>query len=257
MSASDQEKPDQQPPDLDMSAWRAAIDKFDDDILNLIKGRLALSEQVGKSKVRGGLPWRPAREAQLFARLVGRASATLSAPAVERLWSTVIAQSLQAQGPAFLLVSRSHPKLPALARTFFGLLPLHMVKDDATAIARAAAEEGAIAIAPAPGKDVNWWIDLAKMNRGTGPAPAVLAALPRFASDTPPAAYAIALAPRERSGNDSQWLVGNSTKDDMPQGKVLAQNGDLRLFACDGNAAPKPQESLCEIGLFANPLKQN
>jgi chorismate mutase len=257
MSTSDQDKLDQQAPDLDMSQWRAAIDKFDDDILDLIKGRLALSEQVGKSKVRGGLPWRPAREAQLFARLVGRASATLNAPAVERLWSTVIAQSLQAQGPAFLLVSRSHPKLPALARTFFGLLPLHMVKDDATAIARAAKEEGAIAIVPAPQRGVNWWVGLAEMNTGTGPAPAVLAALPRFASDTPPAAYAIALAPRERSGNDSQWLVGRGPKDDMPQGKVLAQNGDLRLLACDGDAAPDQGDDLCQIGLFANPLKQN
>ena len=257
MNASDQDKADQQAPDLDMSEWRAAIDKFDDDILNLIKGRLALSEQVGKSKVRGGLPWRPAREAQLFARLVGRASATLSAPAVERLWSTVIAQSLQAQGPVFLLVSKSQPKLSALARTFFGLLPLSMVKDDTTAIARAAAEEGAIAIVPAPGEGVNWWVDLAEMNTSTGPAPAVLAALPRFASDDPPLAYAIAVAPRERSGNDSQWLVGRALKDDMPQGKVLAQNGDFRLLACDGNAAISPQQGLCEIGLFANPLKQN
>ncbi|PHS29431.1 MAG: hypothetical protein COA85_00815 [Robiginitomaculum sp.] len=244
-------------PDLDMSEWRAAIDKFDDEILNLIKGRLALSEQVGKSKVRGGLPWRPAREAQLFARLVGRASSTLSAQAVERLWSTVIAQSLQAQGPAFLLVSKSHPKLPALARTFFGLLPLEMVEDDATAITRCHTEEGAIAIVPAPGEEINWWVELADLNKGSGPAPAVLAALPRFASDMPPAAYAIAMAPRERSGNDSVWVVANELKDDMPHGKVLAQKGDQRLIAFGGKTAPEPHEGLCQIGLFANPLEQN
>jgi chorismate mutase / prephenate dehydratase len=248
-------KRDKAQPDLDMSEWRAAIDKFDDEILNLIKGRLALSEQVGKSKVRGGLPWRPAREAQLFARLVGRASSTLSPQAVERLWSTVIAQSLQAQGPAFLLVSKSHPKLAALARTFFGLLPLEMVDDDASAIARCCTEEGAIAIVPAPADGVNWWVELARLNIDERPAPAVLAALPRFASDTPPAAYAIAVAPRERSGNDSMWLVGHSQKDDMPRGKVLAQNGDQRLMTFDGKTAPEPREGLCQIGLFANPLQ--
>ncbi|MDQ7017647.1 MAG: chorismate mutase [Robiginitomaculum sp.] len=250
-------KRDEAQPDLDMSEWRAAIDKFDDEILNLIKGRLALSEQVGKSKVRGGLPWRPAREAQLFARLVGRASSTLSPQAVERLWSTVIAQSLQAQGPAFLLVSKSHPKLSALARTFFGLLPLERVDDDATAIARCAKEEGAIAIVPAPGEGVNWWVELAQLNEGSDLAPAVLAALPRFASDTPPAAYAIAVAPREYSGNDSVWLVGAGQKDDMPPGTVLAQKGDLHLMAFDGKTAPEPREGLCQIGLFANPLEQN
>jgi len=85
----------------------------------------------------------------------------------------------------------------------------------------------------------------------------VLAALPRFASDTPPAAYAIAVAPRERSGNDSVWLVGQAQKEDMPQGKVLAQKGNQRLMVFDGKTAPEPREGLCQIGLFANPLEQN
>jgi chorismate mutase / prephenate dehydratase len=243
--------------DLDMSEWRAAIDRFDDEILNLIKGRLALSEQVGKSKVRGGLPWRPAREAQLFARLVSRASATLSPQAVERLWSTVIAQSLQAQGPAFLLVSRSNPALPTLARTFFGLLPLQKVENDAIAIARCAEEEGAIAVVPAPSPEHNWWVDLARMNTQSPAAPAVLAALPRFAADAPPAAYAVANAPRERSGRDIFWGVASEDTGDMPHGTVLASQADLRLIAYEGTEVPDDTPGLCPIGLFATPLEQH
>ncbi len=241
-------------PDLDMSQWRAAIDRHDDEILALIKSRLALSEQVGKSKVRGGLAWRPAREAQLFARLIGRASSTLSPQSVERLWSTVIAQSLQAQGPAFLLVSKSHSELPTLARTFFGLLPMRMVADDAEAIRRSQREEGAIAIVPAPGAQADWWVELARMNEEDAPAPAVLAALPRFARDTPPAAYAIAMAPRESMGNDRAWYVAGPGSDNVPHGTVLARHENLNLLAFDGKAAPQDMAGFCQIGLFAKPL---
>ncbi len=247
---------DQDSPDLDMSAWRASIDRFDNEILNLISQRLALSEQVGKSKIRGGLPWRPAREAQLFARLVGRASATLSPESVERLWSTVIAQSLQAQGPAFLVVSRSLDILPTLARTFFGLLPTQMVDTDAEAIAKSAAEEGAIAIVPAPSDGVTWWTGLADMQTGGTNTPAVLAAMPRFASAAAPAAYAIAMAPRETSGNDSAWLVTKeSHHDQTPQGTVLARHQGYCLVSYDAKAAPEHTPNQRPIGLFANPLK--
>ncbi len=244
-------------PDMDMQAWRAAIDRLDDEILKLIQQRLALAEEVGKSKVRGGLAWRPAREAQLFARLVGRASATLSASAVERLWSTVIAQSLQAQGPAFLVISRSDPHLRAQARTFFGLLPMVMVANDDEAIRRSAAEEGAIAIVPAPDAHSSWWAELVPLQSTGNSAPAVLAALPRFAGTQAPKAYAVASAPRETTGNDFAWYVKKGAMGDMPQGTVLAKDGDLSLLAYDGNAAPKERDGLFQIGLFAKPLKKN
>ncbi len=241
-------------PDMDINEWRAAIDRHDDEVLALIKSRLALSEQVGKSKTRGGLAWRPAREAQLFARLVGRASATLNPHSVERLWSTVIAQSLQAQGPAFLLVSRSDAALPSLARTFFGLLPMHMVDDDAEAINRCQTEEGGIAIVPAPGAHNAWWVQLANMNEKDAPAPAVLAAMPRFSRDTPPSAYAIAMAPRECSGDDHEWYVAKTSMDDMTHGAVLARNHSVCLIEFDGKAAPKDRAGFCQIGRFAKPL---
>lgn len=256
MPADDQHTPDLDMPDLDISEWRAAIDKHDDEILALIKSRLALSELVAKSKVRGGLAWRPAREAQLFARLAGRASATLSPQAVERLWSTVIAQSLQAQGPAFLLVPRTDPKLPHLARTFFGLLPLELVEDEAQAIARCAGEEGAIAIVPSTAEGVNWWLDLAQLNAGDAQGPAVLAALPRFARAMPVEAYAIAKAPREHTGNDTQFLVVEAQNSHRLAGTALAKNKDFSLMAMDGAYAPPDDIKCCQIGLFANPLAE-
>lgn len=238
----------------DMTQWRAAIDRHDDEIMALIRSRLALSEEVGKTKAHGRLAWRPAREAQLFARLAGKAGKTLSPHAVERLWSTIIAQSLLAQGPAFLLVPRSHPALPALARSFFGLLPMHVVADPACALTRCAVEEGAIAILPAPGPDAQWWLQLASLNAAHEQAPAVLAALPRFAADGPPAAYAVARAACERSGDDWFWYVTQAGVANMPKATVLASAGDLRLVALESKTLPEAPQQARLVGVFAKPL---
>ncbi len=238
----------------DIRQWRAAIDAFDDQILDLLRARLALAEEVGKTKAQGRLAWRPAREAQLFARLVAKAGHALSPHAVERLWSTIIAQSLQAQGPAFLLIPEGDAALQAQARSFFGLLPMQTVADASCAITRCAVEEGAIAVLPAPGPQTDWWLQLAGLNRTQERAPAVLAALPRFAADGPPSAFALATAPRERSGNDAFWYVLEGDMLHLPHAAVLAIQGDLRLVATNQPLAEAADGQACLIGLFAKPL---
>ena len=238
----------------DIGQWRAAIDAFDDQILDLLKARLALAEEVGKAKARGRLAWRPAREAQLFARLVAKAGHALSPHAVERLWSTIIAQSLQAQGPAVLVIPEGDAALQAQARSFFGLLPMEMAASAGAALARCAAEEGAIAVLPAPGPQADWWVDLARLNTSQARPPAVLAVLPRFAADGPAAACALATAPRERSGDDEFWYVLKDGRVQLPQARDLASTGDLRLVATQHPLAPAQAEQAILIGLFARPL---
>ncbi len=237
----------------EMSAWRAGIDQIDNQILDLLRARLDLAMSVGAAKAGGGLAWRPAREAQLFARLAARAGAHMPPLAVERIWSTIIAQSLQAQGPAFLVLPQNAPHLHALARTFFGLLPLRMVGDESAALDLVASKVGAIAVLPAPAHNVHWWTALTQ--NGDHGGFGVRAALPRFENQGGAAAYAIARAPEEKSGADTAWyVIDSAAADHITQGTVIANHEGLSLLAIDGSITAQMTGDAQRVGLFSNPL---
>ena len=64
--------------DNDLMRLRAQIDLVDQQILDLLSGRLKMAEQVGEAKSNSSSVFRPDREAQLLARLCAAADPSFS-----------------------------------------------------------------------------------------------------------------------------------------------------------------------------------
>jgi 3-deoxy-7-phosphoheptulonate synthase len=137
-----------------LAALRAGLDKIDDQILDLIERRLALSAEIAVTKDAEGdrrLKLRPRRQAEIVTRLKARANR--AAPElVETVWREIMAHSLQCQARTELVLAPSdQPELlEARARAHFGsAAPIRWVGSTALAIRSALVGE-AIAILPEP-----------------------------------------------------------------------------------------------------------
>lgn len=88
-------------PDTSLDDIRREIDSIDDAILDLVVKRFAATGRVAAAKTSDGSiavsPFRPAREASLLRRLVGRAEGQLSPQFLVRLWRVILSASTQAQ----------------------------------------------------------------------------------------------------------------------------------------------------------------
>src|SRR5687767_9624219 len=107
-----------------LGALRAELDRIDDEILQLIERRLAVSTDVAARKNEAGdrhLKIRPGRQAEIVERLRGRA--TLARPElIAAVWRDLMAHSLQAQARTELILapSDSPDLLEARVRALFG-----------------------------------------------------------------------------------------------------------------------------------------
>lgn len=137
-----------------LAELRADLDRIDDQILNLIEERLAASGAIAGAKDEEGdhrLKLRPRRQAEILARLAGRA--TSAAPElVLNVWREIMAHSLQTQARTEIVLAPSdHPELlEARTRAHFGsAAPISFAVSVARAI-RAALDGEAIAILQEP-----------------------------------------------------------------------------------------------------------
>ena len=120
---------------------RREIDRVDDAIAELIARRTALAARVGSAKS-GVNPYRPAREAEVLARM---GCGALPDPLVRAVWRELISAALHAQGLAEIVVDNE--ALAAPARAHFGaMLP---VRVDAAALAHVARPDALVVIADA------------------------------------------------------------------------------------------------------------
>jgi 3-deoxy-7-phosphoheptulonate synthase len=133
----------------DLARLRGELDLIDDELLDLVGRRLALSALIAAAKTDDGghLKLRPARQRAVVARLQAKASAA-SAGAVADIWRELMAHSLQRQAPTRLLLwtDGDREALARLARERFGsAAPLDWAAGPEEALRRAQAEE-AVAI---------------------------------------------------------------------------------------------------------------
>jgi 3-deoxy-7-phosphoheptulonate synthase len=85
---------------------RAEIDRLDDQLMDLLVRRMAISGRVGDLKQQNGLPFaQPDRERLILGRLTARAEAGLRPSDVKALWDVIIGCSRRAQSPANQAVS--------------------------------------------------------------------------------------------------------------------------------------------------------
>lgn len=93
-------------PDTTLDAIRREIDSIDDQILDLLKRRFAATGRVKASKASDGSiassPFRPAREAVMLRRLLGRAGTAIPPDVLVRFWRVILSASTQFQAPVTL-----------------------------------------------------------------------------------------------------------------------------------------------------------
>lgn len=102
-------------PTPELSAIRAELDAIDTQLLDLIARRLVIAGRVRATKPDGVSPFRPAREAEMLARL---AAGPVPAPLVQRIWYALIGATLAREGLTEIVVEDR--QLVAAARARFG-----------------------------------------------------------------------------------------------------------------------------------------
>jgi chorismate mutase/prephenate dehydratase len=202
-------------PERSIEALRREVDSIDDALHDLLMRRAEVVARIGALKTgpngqaadgQGFL--RPAREARVLRRLVGRHRGPLPKPVIIRMWRELMAALLRLQGPFALAVLADHKQVGLwdLARDHFGSLTPATAYDSSARVLRAVMEgQATVGVLPVPEPDEEdpWWRQLLSGDRV---APLVFGRLP-FAPGAPVRggtveAFALGLAPQEETGRD-------------------------------------------------------
>lgn len=245
-----------------LDVLRREIDEIDDAVHDLLMRRATLSEKVRVLKDGERVFLRPAREAQILRRLLGRHGGPLPAEVVVRMWRELLAASTRQQGPFAIAVVAPDERrgLWDLARDHFGSLTPTTAVDTPMAALRMVGDGSAtVAVVPVPEEDDPdpWW---RHMLGDDDSYPRVVARLPFCqrggARGEASEALAIAAIPYEPSGRDRS-LVGMELGGDVSRGRVkeMLEAAGLPVTAlkgwpaAHGDAAPV----LAEIGDYLPP----
>jgi chorismate mutase/prephenate dehydratase len=206
-----------------LAALRQEIDAVDNQLHDLLIRRTELAVQVGKVKAEkqpvgrsaaeGAKFIRPAREAQILRRLVGRHNGKLPKPVIVRLWRELISALLQVEGPfaVAVYVPETEPGFWDVARDHYGSR-VAIIAFDRVGQVLGAVQDGqaTVGVLPLPREDDTdpWWRHLTAQSSG---APHVMGRLP-FADagnqrGNPVEALVVGHARTEPTGHDRSLLV--------------------------------------------------
>jgi chorismate mutase/prephenate dehydratase len=200
-------------PGTTLATLRVQLDRIDDAVHDLLMQRAEVVAQVGRTK--GGVAFRPGREAQIIRRLLGRHRGGLPARVLPRLWRELIAATTSMQGSYVIAVCDTDPAnaFVQCAREHFGALTaMRVQRSPAQAIAEVSAGRAIAAVLPMPTEDeaagAAWWTALLHQD---GPRIQVVARLPFWAprSEGAPQVQALVVAAisPDPSGSDVS-LIG-------------------------------------------------
>jgi chorismate mutase len=226
-----------------LQAVRARIDAIDQELLRLLDERASMPAQVAAAKAAeaGGAPGfalRPAREAQMIRRFLGRDPAEASASLVVRVWRELIGDSLSRQGP-FQIVAwggRSPARIAELARLRFGAAPPLRFASTPEEAMQASRAEGTVAVVALETGNA-WWARLL-----AEPSLRVVACLPCLSAWGPLDALAVAALDPEPSGFDQTLFASDAAADAVIEAlstaglaaDLLRQAGAMKLFSLAG-----------------------
>ena len=233
---------DRKPPTLD--EVRARLDAIDAELLRLVDERAGLANDVAVAKRAAGdgdkFGLRPAREAMLMRRLLGKPRQGAGDALTVRLWRELISDSLAKQGPFHLAVWGANDPARAveLARSQFGAAPpLRQVAkpEDALSAAKTLGGVGILSLSPTSA----WWGRLL-----AEPSLSVFAAMPSLAVWGAPGALAVAEVEVEPSGDDETFWVTDAAQPaasivdalsrDGIAAELMLETGGLKLFVLSG-----------------------
>ncbi len=205
------------PLETELSAFRKQIDDIDDQLITLLKDRIAIVSKVGEYKRRtfpGRCPIRPAREAEMIRRIIGKFAGSQFLPAAAAdLWRTIIGASTTVEST--LSMSVFHPDRDNdyfwMAREYFGpFLPIIKQPHIKRVIGDILDGKAAVGVVPMlrSSDTTFWWTNLIQQGHD---APKVFARIPFVYHETPPrdapSALAIARLLPEPSDDDNSLIV--------------------------------------------------
>lgn len=221
-----------------LATVRQEIDRIDDGMLSLLAQRFALVEQVKAAKLSLDiqLPLRPAREAEVLRRLIGKAQGLgLNPELLVRLWPAIFCDASLRQSEVILHVGQSvlaSAGLQSIVRDYFPLMRVQEQADDAAAIAAAHAGNGQVAIVATEG---SW---LAPLLHGKA---RVMAALPFLARNEKPELLVIGQSVAQGSSSDETLIAttGGLPRDFALKPKWQVIQGEHVMTALPGFLSEK------------------
>ncbi|HEY4164627.1 MAG TPA: chorismate mutase [Dongiaceae bacterium] len=210
----------------ELAALRHEIDAIDTELHDLLMRRTQIAVRVGEVKAKsqpigrtpseGSKFVRPAREARILRRLVGRHKGPLPKAVVVRMWREMISALLQVEGPFVVSVfsPAEEPGYWDLARDHYGCrVPLMGFDRLNHAISAVIEGQATVAVLPLPheGDQDPWWRRIAI--RGAK-VPHVIARLPFGDPGNQRSrglqALVLGTTPNEPSGEDRSLLVAET-----------------------------------------------
>ena len=218
---------------------RRDIDEIDDQLVDLLAQRFAVTARVRTAKAGEAQPWplpiRPAREAQIMRRVVfaGR-KASLNPQLLVRLWRAILNQSSLNQSSITIHVSRhlkSNPALRLRLHDAFGDMSVEDYRDEAQALMQINADPTGLCVVEIEQPWAEAYLD------GKAGAARVIAGLPVIAGDeAQPSLLVLGQAPTGETGDDETLVVSTGRLPrDFPLAPLWqAKSGALRLTALPG-----------------------
>jgi chorismate mutase / prephenate dehydratase len=248
---------------------RREIDAIDDGLMTLLERRFAASEHVRAIKSKTGAlaasPFRPAREAAIMRRLLGRAESLVSPDLMVRLWRVILTGSTQSQAPVTIHVSKHLNGTMGhrlRIRDYFGSIPVEECRDEAQALMQVNTSAGDICIVETGSPWVDAFVD------GKAGQAQIIASLPFLSGDDTPALLVFGHSAAEPTGDDETIVVseGKLPRDFAPVPLWQMKFGTRRLsclpgFLSDhesplaGLARTNPQIGLKIAGRYPSPFE--
>ncbi|MBV8455046.1 MAG: chorismate mutase [Acetobacteraceae bacterium] len=213
----------------DLAELRGELDQIDDSLHDLLIRRAEIVQQVGMVKPDRGLAFRPGRQAAILRRLLARHHGALPPQAIVGIWGELLSATTAMQTSFTVAVCESDPAcgFSQITREQFGaLVPMHIHRDPAQALADVRSGRTVVAVLPFPSDTgaliQHWWTALLPQDE---PLVHVVARIP-FWSLRPegvPAVQALvvsAIAP-DPSGDD-RTLLGLECDPGTSPSRILA-----------------------------------
>ncbi len=234
-----------------LATLRHRIDTLDDKLIEHLKERIAIIEEVAALK-RAHTPShchiRSGREVAMHARIYNAFNASpFSAVAALSIWRQIIGASTHLESPITVSISASTPELIALAREYFGrVITITTPATVSDAIAEIASARATIMIIPASSALSDWQaLESSSLN--------IFAALPIIlAQNEPPIAYAAAMITPEASGNDETLYMSSQLS--PAASRVIAHLDNTYIFSVAGFY---PEGMDLALGVIPRPLHDN
>ena len=247
---------------------RRQIDAIDDQLHDLIMARTEIVEHVRDLKKGEAVKIRPAREAEIVYRLLGRHKGGFPRRELARIWRELIVATLGFEGPfsVAVLVPEDAPGYWDIARDQYGsYTPMRRFTTSARVIESVQRQEYTLGVLPLPqnemGKDM-WWRHLVSAAKD---APKVIARLPfagpgnGYEAQGLEALVICPLVKPEPTGRDRTYLAVEC-EEDIPFSaisSVLNNLGFAPVFSqlWHEPARPAAWTWLAEVSGFVDPEK--